>query len=102
MTVLRQVREFVQSGRARQLLSLLTPQQAEGRGPLPRLLLATATGGLLAAFMTTALLAAAVMMGALGGMYYLLTYVLGVRLSVDPQAMVEQVRRHAGSYSPPN
>lgn len=102
MSVLRQVQEFMKGSRARQLLSLLTPQQAEGKGPLLRLLLAAATGGLLAAAMATALLAAGVMMMALGGMYYLLTHVLGVRLSVDPRAVVEQVQRHAGSYSAPN
>lgn len=102
MRVVQFFKDLVARSRAGTLLSLLTPQESEDRGPGLRLLLAGGTLMALGATMVTAVGAAVLLLLALGALYYLLTQVLGIKLDIDPRAIMEQAQRYASSSSAPN
>jgi hypothetical protein len=84
------------------LVSLLTPIQAADRSPPVRVLLAGGTLAVLSTALATAATAAALLLVAVGVIYYLLTQVLGIKLDFDPQAFMAQARRYQSAPSAPN
>lgn len=80
--------EAASDGRGAALFHLLTPRQAEGRGKVARVLLTGATVGLLGVGAVVALQAAALLLAALGLIYFLMTQVLGIKLDVDPRVVM--------------
>lgn len=84
------------------LFSLLTPVQAMGRSGPVRLILAGGTLAVLGTALATAATAAALMLLAVGVIYYLLTQVLGVKIDFDPQAFIPRARRYESAPSAPN
>ena len=97
MRVIRFIKDAARDGRSAAIFQLLTPQQAEGRGPITRALLTGATVGLFAVGLLTALHAATVLLAALGLLYFLMTQILGIKLDVDPRLMVQEARKKASS-----
>ena len=84
------------------LFSVLTPPQAADLSPPVRLLLAGGTLTVLATALATAATATALMLLAVGVIYYLLTQVLGMKLDFDPQLFVQPARRYQSTPSAPN
>lgn len=100
--VRRLIENLIADGHARRIVSVFTPARAAEQPAPVRLVLA---GGALAVFglaTATAATAAALMLMAVGVLYYLLTQVLGVRLELDPQAIFQQAPRAHGASSAPN
>jgi hypothetical protein len=84
------------------LFSLLTPVQAMDRSGPVRLLLAGGSLAVLGTALATAATSAALMLLAVGVIYYLLTQVLGVKIDFDPQAFIPRARHYESAPSAPN
>jgi hypothetical protein len=97
MRVIRLIKDAARDGRGASLLQLLTPQRAEGRGPITRALMTGATAGVMALGLVLALQATALLLAALGLIYFLMTQVLGIKLDVDPRLVVQQAGQKASS-----
>ena len=67
-----------------------------------RLLLAGGTMAVLGTALAAAATATALMLLAVGVIYYLLTQVLGMKLDLDPQMFMQPARRYQSSPSAPN
>ncbi len=93
---------FFDEQRLSSLFSLFTPPQAADLSTPSRLLLAGGTMTVLATALATAATATALMLLAVGVIYYLLTQVLGMKLEFDPQVFMQQARRYQSSPSAPN
>lgn len=78
-----------------QLLQLFTPNIVGPDRPGLRLLVGGATVVGIALAGTVALSSLMALLGALFGLYLLLTQVLGLELNVDPRAFVEEAQRYA-------
>ena len=79
-------------------LTLFTPRVVQDRNPMVRFAVA---GGTLAAIFAAAVVGAAALAAllfALAAIYFLATQVLGLRLSLDPQAFYQSVQRQAAAY----
>lgn len=93
---------FFDERRLSSLFALLTPPQAAEMNQPVRLLLAGGTLTVLATALATAATATALMLLAVGVIYYLLTQVLGMKLDFDPQVFMQQARRYQSAPSAPN
>jgi len=83
------------SERAPQLLQLFTPNIVGPDRPALRVLIGGATLVGLAVAGAVALSSLMALLGALFGLYLLLTQVLGLELNIDPRAFVEEAQRYA-------
>ncbi len=88
--------------RLRALFAMLTPSLASELSPPARLILAGGTLTVLATAVSAAATATAMMLLAVGVIYYMLTQVLGVKLEFDPQMFMQQARRYESTPSAPN
>jgi hypothetical protein len=102
MTIHEILNRIFNERRLGSLFSLLTPPQVAERSPAVRLLVAGGTLTVLATALATAATATALMLLAVGVIYYLLTQVLGMKLDFDPQLFVQQARRYESAPSAPN
>lgn len=102
MRVVQFFKNLVGNGRGAMLISLFTPQQAEEQGVGTRLILAGGTMAVLGVALATAVHAAALLLLAVGVIYYLLTQILGVKLDIDPRTLMQQAQRYANASSAPN
>jgi hypothetical protein len=84
------------------LFALFTPPQAAELSAPARLLLAGGTLTVFATALATAATATALMLLAVGVIYYLLTQVLGMKLDFDPQLFMQQARGYESTPSAPN
>jgi len=88
-------RRFDRSKAKPQLMQLFTPNVVGPDRPATRLLLGGATAVGLVVAGVVALTSMAVLLGALFGIYLLLTEVLGLELDMDPRAFVAQAQKYA-------
>lgn len=93
---------FFDEQRLSSLFSLFTPPQAAELSTPSRLLLAGGTMAVLGTALAAAATATALMLLAVGVIYYLLTQVLGMKLDLDPQMFMQPTRRYQSSPSAPN
>jgi hypothetical protein len=100
MKTIEFLKNLVASGRGAALLSLFTPQEAQERGIGTRLILAGGTMTVMGLALATVVAATALMLLAVGVIYFLLTQVLGVRLDIDPRSLVQQAQRYASASAP--
>jgi hypothetical protein len=102
MRITEYLKNLIGNGRGEMLVSLFTPQQAEEQGMGTRLLLAGGAVTVLGVALATAVSAAALLLLAMGVIYYLMTQVLGIKLDFDPRAIMQQAQRYASANNPPN
>ncbi len=88
-------RLFQTEGDAPPLLQLFTPSGVGPDRPAIRLLVGGVTLAGLAVGALVAMSSLLTLLGALFGIYLLLTQVLGLRLDVDPRSFMEEARRYA-------
>lgn len=84
------------------MFSSFTPAAAEDRSPLVRTTLAVGTITVFGLALATATSALALMLVAIGVVYYLMTQILGVRIELDPQAILRQAMQTQRPPSAPN
>ncbi len=101
MRITQYIKNLFGNGRGDMLVSLFTPQQAEGQGIATRVILAGGAVTVMGVALATAVGAAALLMLAMSVIYYLMTQVLGIKLDLDPRAIMQQAQRYANA-SPPN
>jgi hypothetical protein len=90
-------RLFRSEENAPSVLQLFTPNVVGPDRPAARLLLGGVTLVGLAVAGAVALSSFLALLGALLGIYFLLTQVLGLRLDFDPRSFMEEAQRYAAS-----
>lgn len=102
MRVVRFFKRVLGNGRGASLVSIFTPREAQDQGTGTRLLLAGGTMAVLGVALASAATAAALLLLAVGVIYYLLSQVLGIKLDIDPRTLMQQAQRYASASSAPN
>jgi hypothetical protein len=100
MKTIEFLKNLLGNGRGAAVLSLFTPVGAQERSIGTRLIMAGGTMTVLGMALATAVAATALMMVAVGVIYYLMTQVLGIRLDIDPRSLVQQAQRYANASAP--
>jgi hypothetical protein len=95
------LRRLLGQQRDNNVLQIFTPTIVADRSVGTRLVLAGATVMGLGIFTAIALGAFVTLLLALGAIYFLVTQVLGIRLDVDPQVIMQRAQEYAG-YSQRN
>jgi hypothetical protein len=90
------------NGKLQTLFSSFTPAAAEDRSPLVQTVLAAGTITVFGLALATATTALALMLVAIGVIYYVLTQILDVRLELDPQVLLRQAMQAQRPASAPN
>ena len=86
------------STRSRQLLTLLSPSIAQGRGRFVQIVVA---GGTVVGLVVAGAVGASALLAlflALAAIYFLTTEILGLEFTVDPDALLRSLRRQAGVH----
>ena len=81
------------------VLALFTPPVAGESSRVLRFALGAATMSVMGTAAVVGIAAFAALMMAMGVIYFLATQVLGLKVSIDPRAMYEQVQRQAAQAS---
>ena len=90
------------NGKLQTIFSSFTPAAAADRGPLTKLVLTAGTVTVFGLALATATTLLALMLVAVGVLYYVLTQLLDVRLELDPQVLLRQAMQAQRPSSAPN
>ncbi len=84
------------------IFTAFTPDAASDRSPLVRTTLAVGTIAVFGVALAAAATSLALLLVAVGIVYYVMTQILGVRLELDPQVLLRQAMQAQRPSSAPN
>lgn len=96
------IQRVLSNGKLQTIFSSFVPAAAQTRNPLVQTVLAAGTVTVFGVALATATSALALLLVAVGVMYYVLTQILDMRLELDPQVLLRQAMQSQRPTSAPN